>query len=154
MVCDPSIEMMNTGRARQPPGLLWIGAEGERLPFADASVQVLTVAFGLRNVTRLEDALAEAQRVLAPGGRFLCLEFSRPHVWFRPFYDLYSFTVIPRLGAWIARQPDAYQYLVDSIRNFPAQQDFAAMISAAGFSDVGYRNLSFGIASIHFASRP
>ena len=153
VVCDPSIEMMNSGRGRQPPGLLWVGAEGERLPFADASVEVLTVAFGLRNVTRLEDALAEAQRVLVPGGRFLCLEFSRPHAWFRPFYDLYSFTVIPRLGAWIARQPDAYQYLVESIREFPPQQEFAAMISAAGFDDVGYRNLSFGIACIHFGSR-
>jgi len=153
VVCDPSVQMMTTGRSRQPRNLLWVGAEGERLPFADASVQVLTVAFGLRNVTRLEDALFEAQRVLAPGGKFLCLEFSRPYPWFRLFYDLYSYLVIPRLGAWIARQPDAYQYLVDSIRNFPAQRDFARMLQNAGFDDVGYRNLSFGIACIHSATR-
>ena len=154
VVCDPSIEMMNAGRSRQARNLLWVGGEAERLPFADASVQVLTVAFGLRNVTRLQDALREARRVLAPGGRFLCLEFSRPHAWFRPLYDLYSFVVIPRLGAWIARQPDAYQYLVESIRNFPPQRDFAAMLDEAGFADVEYRNLSLGIACIHSASRP
>jgi demethylmenaquinone methyltransferase/2-methoxy-6-polyprenyl-1,4-benzoquinol methylase len=153
VVCDPSVSMMNTGRSRQPRDLLWVAGEAERLPFADASVRVLTVAFGLRNVTRLDDALAEAQRVLAPGGRFLCLEFSRPYAWFRPFYDLYSFALIPRLGVWIARQPDAYQYLVESIRNFPPQREFAAMLCAAGFIDVGYRNLSLGIACIHFARR-
>ncbi len=154
VVCDPSINMMAAGCARGPRPLRWVGGEAESLPFADGSVQVLTVAFGLRNVTRLADALLEIRRVLAPGGRFLCLEFSRPYAWFRPFYDLYSYLVIPRLGAWIAREPDAYQYLVDSIRNFPSQRPFAAMLDEAGFCDVGYRNLSFGIACIHAGSRP
>ena len=154
VVCDPSIRMMDAGRKRHDRDLHWIGGEAESLPFADGTVDVLTVAFGLRNVTRLTDALAEARRVLAPGGRFLCLEFSRPYAWFRPLYDLYSFVVIPRLGAWIAAQPDAYQYLVDSIRNFPPQQPFAAMLEEAGFDAVGYRNLSLGIACIHSATCP
>ena len=153
LVCDPSIRMMVEGGDRQGR-IRWVGGEAESLPFADGSVDVLTVAFGLRNVTRLADALLEARRVLAPGGRFLCLEFSRPYAWFRPLYDLYSFVVIPRLGAWIAGQPDAYQYLVDSIRNFPPQQPFAEMIGEAGFVDVEYRNLSLGIACLHSATLP
>ena len=153
LVCDPSIRMMAEGSDRQGR-IRWVGGEAESLPFADGSVDVLTVAFGLRNVTRLADALREARRVLAPGGRFLCLEFSRPYAWFRPFYDLYSFVVIPRLGAWIAGQPDAYQYLVDSIRNFPPPQPFAEMIGEAGFVDVEYRNLSLGIACLHSATLP
>ena len=150
VVCDPSLEMMNAGRpARQASQILWVAGEGEQLPFADASVAALTVAFGLRNVTHLEVALAEARRVLQPGGVFVCLEFSRPYWWFRPFYDAYSYLVIPRLGALIAQQPDAYQYLVDSIRRFPAQRPFAQMLRDAGLVDVDYRNLSFGIACIH-----
>ena len=153
LVCDPSIRMMVEGGDRNGR-IRRVGGEAESLPFADGSVDVLTVAFGLRNVTRLADALLEARRVLAPGGRFLCLEFSRPYAWFRPFYDLYSFVVIPRLGAWIAGQPDAYQYLVDSIRNFPPQQPFAEMIGEAGFVDVEYRNLSLGIACLHSATLP
>ncbi|MEM1411892.1 MAG: class I SAM-dependent methyltransferase [Pseudomonadota bacterium] len=154
VVCDPSLEMMDVGRQRHPEEpLAWIGGEGERLPFADQSVAALTVAFGLRNVTHLDKALAEAHRVLRPGGQFACLEFSRPWWWFRPFYDLYSFLVIPRLGAWIAEQPDAYQYLVESIRRFPDQESFAALLRRAGFVDVRYRNVSAGIACIHRATR-
>ncbi|MBI4755722.1 MAG: class I SAM-dependent methyltransferase, partial [Betaproteobacteria bacterium] len=125
-----------------------------KLPLADDSVDLLTVAFGLRNVTRLDAALAEIARVLRPGGLFLCLEFSRPHFWLRPFYDLYSFLVIPRLGAWIARQPAAYHYLVESIRRFPDQREFADHIARAGLGEVGWRNLSFGIACLHRAVKP
>jgi len=105
-------------------------------------------------VTRIEDALLEVRRVLKPGGRFLCLEFSRPYAPVRPFYNLFSFTVIPRLGAWIARAPEAYAYLVESIRRFPDQRAFQTLIEAAGFTDVGYRNLSFGIACIHVGTKP
>lgn len=154
VVCDPSLEMMDVGRERhgyQP--LAWVGGEGERLPFANGSVAALTVAFGLRNVTHLEHALAEAHRVIQPGGQFACLEFSRPWAWFRPFYDAYSFLVIPRLGAWIADQPDAYQYLVESIRRFPDQETFAGLLRRTGFVDVRYRNVSMGIACIHRATR-
>lgn len=154
VVCDPSLEMMTVGRERHgDETLTWIGGEGEHLPFADGSVAALTVAFGLRNVTHLEVALAEAHRVLRPGGQFACLEFSRPWAWFRPFYDLYSYLVIPRLGAWVAKEPDAYQYLVESIRRFPDQEAFAALLRRAGFGDVRYRNVSLGIACIHRATR-
>ena len=154
LVCDPSLEMMGAGRREHAAApLAWVAGEGERLPFEDGSVAALTVAFGLRNVTRLEVALAEAHRVLRPGGQFACLEFSRPWAWFRPLYDLYSWLVIPRLGAWVAGQPDAYQYLVESIRRFPDQEAFAALLRKAGFVDVRYRNVSAGIACIHRATR-
>lgn len=155
VVCDPSVEMMRAGHAAgRAPGILWVAGQAEQLPFADESVKVLTVAFGLRNVTHLEAALLEAHRVLQPGGVFLCLEFSQPYSWFRPLYDAYSYVVIPRLGAWVAGQPDAYQYLVDSIRRFPPQQAFASMLSDAGFADVRYRNVSLGIACIHRGRKP
>jgi len=154
VVCDPSREMMAVGRDRHGDATIaWVAGEGEGLPFADGSVAALTVAFGLRNVTHLERALAEAHRVLRPGGQFACLEFSRPWAWFRPFYDAYSYLVIPRLGAWVAAEPDAYQYLVESIRRFPPQEAFAGLLRTAGFIDVRYRNLSLGIACIHRGTR-
>jgi demethylmenaquinone methyltransferase/2-methoxy-6-polyprenyl-1,4-benzoquinol methylase len=152
VVCDPSLAMMSEGR-RRPGEIAWLAGEAEKLPFADASVDLLTIAFGLRNATSLANALAEIRRVLKPGGRFACLEFSRPHFWLAPFYDLYSFLVIPRLGAAVARQPAAYQYLVESIRRFPDQRGFAGMMSEAGFTDVRWENVSFGIACLHFGSR-
>jgi demethylmenaquinone methyltransferase/2-methoxy-6-polyprenyl-1,4-benzoquinol methylase len=157
MVCDPSLGMMAAGRARRHPALAhvrWLAGTGEQLPLASASVDTLTVAFGIRNVTHLETALAEALRVLKPGGRLLVLEFSTPHGLIRPLYNLFSFTVIPRLGAWVARAPEAYTYLVESIRRFPDQRAFRALIEAAGFTDTQYRNLSFGIACIHVGTRP
>jgi ABC-2 type transport system permease protein len=126
VVCDPSLPMMMAGRTRGSTGMTWLAGEAEKLPFADASVDLLTVAFGLRNATHLGSALAEIRRVLKPGARFVCLEFSRPAKWLAPFYDLYSFLVIPRLGALVAREPRAYQYLVESIRRFPDQAEFAA----------------------------
>lgn len=154
LVCDPSLAMMAEGRRRAGGSLGWVGGEAEALPFAAGSVDLITVAFGLRNVTRLEAALAESLRVLKPGGTFICLEFSRPHGWLRPFYDLYSFLVIPRLGAWVARQPEAYHYLVESIRRFPDQRAFAEALRAAGYTQVRWRNLSFGIACLHLARKP
>ncbi len=153
-VIDPSEAMMAAGRARGLAHVDWQLGAAERLPLADASVDTLTIAFGIRNVTHLDQALAEARRVLKPGGRFLCLEFSTPRPWLRPFYDLFSFTVIPRLGAWIARSPQAYDYLVESIRRFPDQGAFARHIQDAGFAGVHWRDLSFGIACIHVGTRP
>jgi len=153
-VVDPSEPMMAVGRARGRCDIDWRVGTAEKLPLADASVDTLTMAFGIRNVTRLEPALAEVLRVLKPGGRFLCLEFSTPAAWLRPFYNLFSFTVIPRLGSWIARSPEAYVYLVESIRRFPDQRDFQRLIEQAGFVGVHYRNLSFGIACIHVGARP
>jgi demethylmenaquinone methyltransferase/2-methoxy-6-polyprenyl-1,4-benzoquinol methylase len=154
MVCDPSLAMMNAGRQRDGAKLGWLAGEAERLPLADGCVDTITVAFGLRNATRLEAALAEIHRALKPGGTFICLEFSRTDAWLRPFYDLYSFLVIPRLGAWVAGQPSAYHYLVESIRRFPHQQGFADMLKSAGFTGIRWRNLSFGIACLHCATRP
>lgn len=154
-VVDPSAEMMAVGRRRAGArGVRWIAAEGESLPFADNSVDLLTVAFGIRNVTRVEDALAEIARVLKPGGRFLCLEFSTPAQWLRPFYGLWSRTAIPALGALVSGRREAYDYLVESIRRFPNQQEFAAMIEAAGLVGVDWRNYSFGIAAVHSARKP
>jgi demethylmenaquinone methyltransferase/2-methoxy-6-polyprenyl-1,4-benzoquinol methylase len=155
-VCDPSVPMMTAGRGRGDAAhahVRWIAGTGEQLPFADASIDTLTIAFGIRNVTRIEVALAEALRVLKPDGRFLCLEFSTPHMLIRPFYNLFSFIVIPRLGAWVARAPEAYNYLVESIRRFPDQKAFQTLIEQAGFRDVSYRNLSLGIAAIHVGTK-
>lgn len=153
-VCDPSLPMMDVGRARGHAHVEWLEGTGEHIPLPSASVDTVTIAFGIRNVTRVEDALTEVLRVLKPGGRFLCLEFSTPYAPVRPFYNLFSFTVIPRLGAWIAKAPEAYSYLVESIRRFPDQRAFQALIEQAGFTDVRYRNLSFGIACIHVGTRP
>ena len=153
-VCDPSLAMMQVGQQRAGAAhLQWLAGEAENLPLADASVDLLTVSFGLRNATHLEKALSEALRVLKPGGSFVCLEFSQPAFWLAPFYNLYSFLVIPRLGAAVAGEPMAYQYLVESIRRFPPQQGFADLMRAAGFADVSWENLSFGIACLHFGVR-
>lgn len=154
VVCDPSSEMMAVGRARCPDSVRFAEGTAEAMPFPDASVDLVTMAFGLRNVTSLPTALAEIRRVLKPGGRFLCLEFSRPHALIRPFYDAWSFLVIPRLGAAIAQEPAAYEYLVESIRRFPDQAALAGHFRAAGFEAVGWRNVSFGIAALHFGVKP
>ncbi|MDP2830304.1 MAG: class I SAM-dependent methyltransferase [Sulfuricellaceae bacterium] len=154
MVCDPSLAMMAQGRLRGLDELSWLAGIGERIPLADNSVDTLTISFGIRNVTHLEAALAEILRVLKPGGRFLCLEFSRPWAPIRPFYDFFSFHAIPRLGAWVGRDPEAYTYLVESIRRFPDQQEMAGMMRQAGFAEVGFVNFSFGIACLHRGCKP
>jgi len=154
-VCDPSLAMMQVGQQRPDMvGIDWLVGEAEQLPLADASVDLLTVSFGLRNATHLEQALSEIHRVLKPGGQFVCLEFSQPAFWLAPFYNLYSFLVIPRLGALVARAPIAYQYLVESIRRFPNQQGFADLMQQAGFTNIRWNNLSFGIACLHYGTRP
>jgi demethylmenaquinone methyltransferase / 2-methoxy-6-polyprenyl-1,4-benzoquinol methylase len=153
-VIDPSQPMMDVGAARGHRHVRWLLGTGEQMPLPTGSVDTLTIAFGIRNVTQLGDALAEVLRVLKPGGRLLCLEFSTPHALIRPGYDFFSFTVIPRLGAWIVRAPEAYAYLVESIRKFPDQQAFAAMLRQAGYADVQHHNLSGGIACIHVGRKP
>ncbi len=153
VVCDPSIAMMGEGVKRGHGPLAWVGGKGESLPFANNSVDTLTIAFGLRNVTNLEPCLAEIFRVLKPGGRMLCLEFSKPLPFIKPFYDFHSFHIIPRLGAWIAKQPIAYTYLVESIRKFPDQKELLDLMDNAGFKNTTYRNLSFGIACLHLGEK-
>lgn len=154
VVCDPSLAMMRRGRKRAAGSVIWIGGTGERIPLASSSADAVTISFGIRNVTDMRETLEEILRILKPGGRFLCLEFSRPSAAVRPFYRLFSIAVIPRLGAWIARAPDAYWYLVESIRRFPNQEEMKALLERAGYVNVDYRNLSFGIACIHTGAKP
>ena len=128
----------------------WVTGDAMALPFKDNSFDRYTISFGIRNVTRIPDALAEAYRVLRPGGRLMVLEFSQlPVPAMQWAYDRYSFNVIPVMGQLIANDRDSYQYLVESIRKFPDQDTFAAMIRDAGFDRVQYRNLSLGIAALH-----
>ena len=128
----------------------WLAGDAMQLPFADRSFDAVTIAFGIRNVTRIDRALAEARRVLRPGGRFLCLEFSKVVVpLLGQLYDGYSFNVVPLIGRYVAKDEDSYRYLVESIRRFPGQPAFAALMREAGLEQVRWRNLSGGIAAIH-----
>jgi demethylmenaquinone methyltransferase/2-methoxy-6-polyprenyl-1,4-benzoquinol methylase len=152
---DINPEMIAVGRRRLADAGLadrvaFVVGNAEALPFADKSFDAYAVAFGIRNVTHIDKALSEAYRVLKTGGRFLCLEFSDCDVpLLDRLYDFHSFEVIPRLGQLAAGDAEPYRYLVESIRKFPRQERFAAMIRAAGFSRVSFRNLTGGIAAIH-----
>ena len=154
-VLDMTDSMLVAGRQRaeaerQADRLSWVVGDAMALPFADRSFDTYTISFGIRNVTRIGDALAEAFRVLKPGGRLMVLEFSHiPNDLMQRVYDLYSFNVIPALGQLVAGDRASYQYLVESIRQFPDQVAFAQMIRAAGFGQVSYRNLTMGVAALH-----
>ena len=154
-VLDLTEDMLRAGMERaesraMAANLDWINGDAMALPFEDDSFDSYTIAFGIRNVTRIEEALAEAYRVLRPGGRFLCLEFSQVTIpGMDKMYDAYSFNVIPRMGKMIANDRDSYQYLVESIRRFPDQDRFASMIRDAGFGQVKYRNMTAGVAALH-----
>jgi demethylmenaquinone methyltransferase/2-methoxy-6-polyprenyl-1,4-benzoquinol methylase len=154
-VLDMTESMLLEGQKRAEAAnladrLTWVVGDAMALPFPDASFDVYTISFGIRNVTRIEDALSEAFRVLKPGGRLMVLEFSQlPVPAMQWLYDRYSFNVIPVMGQVVANDRDSYQYLVESIRRFPDQERFADMIRAAGFEQVKYRNLSMGIAALH-----
>lgn len=154
-VLDITTPMLEAGRTRAEAGQMadsldWVTGDAMALPFKDNSFDVYTISFGIRNVTRPQQALTEAYRVLKPGGRLMVLEFSQlPNAAMQKAYDLYSFNVIPRLGQLIANDHDSYQYLVESIRNFPDQETFLDMVSKAGFENAKYRNLSLGIAALH-----
>ena len=151
IVVDYNAEMIGAGRKRGlEPEIEWAVGDAQRLPLPDASADAYVIAFGIRNVTRIEDALKDASRVLKPGGRFLCLEFSRPTApAMRAAYDAYSFHVIPAAGGLVAGDKASYQYLVESIRRFPDQERFKAMIETAGFGRAGYTNFTGGVAALH-----
>ena len=152
---DINAAMLSVGRDRLTDrglvrGLEYVQLNAEALPFPDASFDLVTIAFGLRNVTDKQKALGEMHRVLKIGGRALVLEFSRVTAdWFRPVYDFHSFKVLPRLGQLFARDAGSYQYLAESIRKHPAQAELQGMMDAAGFARTGFRNLSAGIVAIH-----
>jgi demethylmenaquinone methyltransferase/2-methoxy-6-polyprenyl-1,4-benzoquinol methylase len=154
-VLDLTEPMLVEGRKRaeaeqMADSLDWVVGDAMALPFEDASFDVYTISFGIRNVTRPQEALNEAFRVLRPGGRLMVLEFSQiPNELMQKVYDLYSFNIIPRLGQMIANDRDSYQYLVESIRKFPDQETFLGMVRQAGFENAKYRNLSMGIACLH-----
>lgn len=154
-VFDMTQSMLDAGRTRaeaedRADQLDWVCGDAMALPFEDNSFDVYTISFGIRNVTRPQEALNEAYRVLKPGGRLMVLEFSQiPNPAMQWAYDRYSFNIIPPMGKVIAGDADSYQYLVESIRKFPDQDTFLDMVRSAGFENAKYRNLSMGIACLH-----
>ena len=155
-LCDLNTERRAVGRDRAADkgytekDFEWITGNAEALPIPDSSIDVYTIAFGLRNVTHIDTALKEAHRVLKPGGRFFCLEFS--HVedpTLAKLYDIYSYSAIPRIGQIVAKDRESYQYLVESIRKMPEQKALCKRMSDAGFIRASYENLSFGVVAIH-----
>jgi demethylmenaquinone methyltransferase/2-methoxy-6-polyprenyl-1,4-benzoquinol methylase len=158
-LCDINKEMLRVGRNRAIDrgylsGFEWVEGNAESLPFDDRSYHLYSISFGLRNVVKIDDALGEAHRVLKPGGRFFCLEFSHvDNAVLRKAYDAFSFKVIPKIGEIVANDRDSYQYLAESIRQFPKQADLARRIKQAGFDDVEVINLTGGIAAIHIGTK-
>jgi len=156
-VCDINTAMLDVGRDRAVARgyeavVSFEQGNAEQLPYPDRRFDCVTIAFGIRNVTRIEKALEEARRVLKPGGRFLCMEFSQVVVpGLDVLYDKFSFNIVPTIGEYVARDRESYQYLIESIRRFPNQAKFARMIEEAGLAQVKVRNLSGGIAALHSA---
>ena len=150
IVVDINAEMIAAGRERGLDGLGWAVGDAEALPFPDNSADGYVISYGIRNVTDIPKALREAYRVLKHGGRFYCLEFSKPTTGaLEAIYDAWSFNAIPPIGKVVTGDADPYQYLVESIRRFPDQDTFAQMIKQAGFNRVEYTNFAGGITALH-----
>lgn len=158
-LCDYNQDMLTEGRRKainqgRLENIDYVNCDAANLPFNDHSFDVYTISFGLRNVTEIEQGLREANRVLKPGGRFYCLEFSKVQSkTIEKLYDFYTFQIIPKMGGLIAKDKAAYQYLVESIARFPEQTILASMISEAGFDHVTWRNMTDGIVAIHSAQK-
>lgn len=157
-LCDINHAMVEAGRNRMIDrgvlkGIDWTVGDAETLPFPDHSFDAATIAFGIRNVTRIPKALSDIRRVLKPGGRFFCLEFSNVDPAFEAAYDIYLFQVLPRIGRVVAGDADSYRYLAESIRRFPDRGTFASMMEDAGFRRVQHEALTFGVAAIHHGWR-
>jgi len=153
-VCDINPAMLEVGKGRAidrglHKKIKFVEGNAEKLPFKPNSMDVYTISFGLRNVTHIDKALKDALRVLKPGGRFYCLEFSRVAEPLRPVYDVYSFALLPLLGKYVANDEESYQYLAESIRQFPKQDELAARMKKAGFRQVKYTNFTGGICAVH-----
>ncbi len=151
VVSDLNKEMLEQGKLKHSSDKLsWVHANAEELPFGDNQFDFYTISFGIRNVTHIDKVLKEAHRVLKPGGKFVCLEFSNvTNEVVKKFYDFYSFTIIPMIGKFVADSPQSYEYLVESIRKFPTAIAFADMIKDAGFNCIEFRKMSFGVVAIH-----
>ena len=154
ILCDINSSMLARGRERMiDRGLIknlnYVQANAEELPFADNSFDCITMAFGLRNVTYKEKCLASAYSKLKPAGKFIVLEFSKPDSWLKPAYDMYSFSILPRLGEWVAKDEESYRYLAESIRMHPGQEELKQMFHDAGFDRCKYVNMSGGIVAAH-----
>eukprot|EP00123_Amoebidium_parasiticum_P012781 comp21571_c0_seq1/m.30140 comp21571_c0_seq1/g.30140 ORF comp21571_c0_seq1/g.30140 comp21571_c0_seq1/m.30140 type:complete len:316 (-) comp21571_c0_seq1:249-1196(-) len=156
VVCDINTSMLEVGKQRarergyRDEEISWVAGDAEKLPFDDNTFDAYTIAFGIRNVTHIDQALSEAYRVLKPGGRFMCLEFSRvnnPVI--KTLYDAFSFEIIPVIGELVANDRASYQYLVESIRKFPDQERFLAMMVQAGFKAATFEDLTFGVTAVH-----
>ena len=154
-ILDMTESMLQEGTKRITDSSLssrmrWVVGDAMALPFKKNTFDIYTISFGIRNVTKIDSALSEAFRVLKPGGRIMILEFSKlPNPMMQKAYDLYSFNVIPKIGEIVVGDKDSYQYLVESIRKFPDQVSFANMMTEAGFENVKFRNLTFGVAALH-----
>jgi demethylmenaquinone methyltransferase/2-methoxy-6-polyprenyl-1,4-benzoquinol methylase len=159
IVCDINQAMLEAGRTKlanygKLSDITWVCGDAESLPIPDRSIDAYTIAFGLRNVTSISKALKEARRVLRPGGRFMCLEFSHPAISaIIPAYNAYSFKILPEIGQLVTKDRDAYKYLVESIRKFPNQKELEERMKSVNLEKISHRNLSGGIATIHSAWR-
>ena len=159
ILADINAAMLDAGRQRlENEGMIdnikLAQVDAQTLPFMDNTFDIITIAFGLRNVTHIDQALSSMYRVLKPGGRLLILEFSKPTIApLKKIYDAYSFSILPKLGQWVAKDPDSYRYLAESIRMHPDQNTLRDKVLSAGFDDCHYHNLMAGIVALHVATK-